>query len=84
MLKIIQIIYGISFLKVAFASTLHCLRAWCCEPLIPGLERRQRSVDLCEFKASLVCETSSRRARATQRPCLTHIPKNKKFNQNRI
>jgi hypothetical protein len=35
-------------------------------PLIPAF-RRQRQVDLCEFKASLVYRASSRTARATQR-----------------
>ena len=33
-------------------------------PLIPA-HRRQRQVDLCEFKASLVYTVSSRSARAT-------------------
>ena len=32
----------------------------------PSAPRRQRQVDLCEFKASLVCRLSSRTARATQ------------------
>jgi hypothetical protein len=35
-------------------------------PLIPAL-RRQRQVDLSEFKAILVYRTNSRTARATQR-----------------
>ena len=35
-------------------------------PLIPALGR-QRQVDLCEFKASLVYRVVSRTARATQR-----------------
>jgi hypothetical protein len=35
-------------------------------PLIPALGR-QRHVDLCEFKASLIYRVSSRTAKATQR-----------------
>jgi hypothetical protein len=34
--------------------------------LIPALGR-QRHVDVCEFKANLVCRVNSRTARATQR-----------------
>jgi hypothetical protein len=35
-------------------------------PFIPALERqRQRQVDLCEFKASLVYEADSRTARVS-------------------
>jgi hypothetical protein len=37
--------------------------------LTPAL-RRQRHVDLCEFKAKQVYRVSSRISRATQRPCL--------------
>jgi hypothetical protein len=45
--------------------------------LIPAL-RKQRQVDLCEFKASLVYRASFRTARATQKkPCLEK-PKIKK------
>ena len=39
-------------------------QAWC-TPLSPAL-RRQRQVDLCEFKASLVYIVSSRTTKATQ------------------
>ena len=38
---------------------------WLCRPLIPAL-RRQRQVDLCDFKASLVYIASSRQVRTTQ------------------
>jgi hypothetical protein len=53
--------------------------AWWCTPLILVL-RRQRRADLCEFKASLVYKSSSRRARATRR---NPISKNKKTNKNK-
>jgi hypothetical protein len=46
--------------------------------LIPALWRRQRQVDLCEFKAILVNRTSSRTARATQRN-----PVSRKQNKNK-
>ena len=39
---------------------------------------RQRLVDLCEFKASLVYRLSSRTAGATGRPCLKYSKKKKK------
>jgi hypothetical protein len=39
--------------------------AWWCMPLITAL-RRQRQVELCEFKASLVYIVSSRPTRATK------------------
>ena len=42
--------------------------------------RKQRQADLCEFKASLVYKSSSRRARATRR---NPISKNKKTNKNK-
>ena len=40
----------------------HYKHRWCHTPLIPAL--RQRQVELCEFKASLVYRVSSRAARA--------------------
>ena len=43
-------------------------------PLILALGR-QRQVDLCEFKASLVYRVSSRTAGATGRPCLEKTKK---------
>jgi hypothetical protein len=39
---------------------------WWSKPLIPA-PGRQRQVDLCEFKASLVYRVSPRTGRATQR-----------------
>ncbi|KAM7330605.1 hypothetical protein ACRRTK_009794 [Alexandromys fortis] len=33
---------------------------------------RQRPLDICEFKASLIYRVNSRTVRATQRPCLEH------------
>jgi hypothetical protein len=54
-------------------------------PLIPAL-RRQRQVNLCEFKVSLVYRVSSRTARATQRDSAlknkTNEPTNKSINQS--
>jgi hypothetical protein len=45
--------------------------------VIPAL-RRQRQVDLCKFKASLVYRVSSRTARATQKnPVSTNTKQNK-------
>jgi hypothetical protein len=55
-------------------------------PLIPVL-RRQRQMDLCEFKANVGYRASSWTARATQRnPVLikqTSKPKKKKVESNR-
>jgi hypothetical protein len=48
------------------------------ETLIPALER-QRQVDLCELKASLVYRVSSRIAKATQR---NPVLKNKQTNEH--
>jgi hypothetical protein len=45
-------------------------------PIIPAL-KRQRQVDLCEFKTSLVYRASSRTARVTQR---NPVSKNKNPN----
>ena len=46
--------------------------------------KRQRQVELCEFKASLVYRVSSRTARATQRnPVLKNQPTNQPTNQTR-
>ena len=44
----------------------HSGRLWWPTALIPAF-RRQRQVDLCEFKANLVYIVSSRTAGATQR-----------------
>jgi hypothetical protein len=46
--------------------------------LVVSAFRRQRQVDLHEFKASLVCIVSSRTARATQRTLLLKERKKKK------
>ena len=51
---------------------------WWRRPLILALGR-QRQVDLCEFKASLVYRASSRTAEATGRPCLEKTEKKKKL-----
>jgi hypothetical protein len=49
-----------------------------CMPLMPTLGR-QRQVELCEFKASLVYRVSSRTAKATQRnPFLKNKTKQQK------
>ena len=50
-------------------------------PLILALGR-QKQVDLCEFKASLVYIVSSRTAGATGRPCLKKT-KNKQTNKQK-
>jgi hypothetical protein len=62
--------------KFAFKTEYKNLRsqAWWYTPLILRL-RRQRQVDLCELKASLVYRVSSRTVRATQR---NHFSKNEK------
>jgi hypothetical protein len=44
--------------------------------------RRQRQVDLCEFKASVVYRVSSRTARATQRNPVSKNKKTKQMNKN--
>jgi hypothetical protein len=51
------------------------LTQWWHTPLIPGLER-QRHVDLCEFKASLVYRASSRAVKGTQRNSVLKIQPN--------
>jgi hypothetical protein len=52
---------------------VHAIKVYCCPkivaPLIPAL-RRQRQVDLNEFKASPVYRASSRTARTTQKSLL--------------
>jgi hypothetical protein len=50
--------------------------------LIPALGR-QRQVELCEFKDSLVYRASSRTAKATQRNPVSNKQTNKKPNQKR-
>ena len=50
-----------------------------CMPLIPAL-RRQRQMDLCQFKASLIYRVSSRTARAIQR---SPVLKKKKYEKKR-
>jgi hypothetical protein len=47
-------------------------------PSIPEFEK-QGQADLCEFEASLVYRINSRKARATQKPCL----KQNKTKQNK-
>jgi hypothetical protein len=44
------------------------VQRWC-TPLVPAL-RRQRQVDLCEFKVNLVYRGSSKITRHTEKPCL--------------
>jgi len=56
-------------------------RWWWCKLLIPAL-RRQRQVDLCEFKASLVYRVSSRTGRAAQRN-MSWTNKTKPMNQTK-
>jgi hypothetical protein len=51
--------------------------------LIPALGR-QGQADLCEFKTSLVCITSSRTARATQRNPVSNKTKLQKQNKPEI
>ena len=52
-------------------------------PLIPTL-RRQRHVDLCEFKASLVYRASSRTgSKATEKPCFEKPKGRKKEKKNK-
>jgi len=40
--------------------------AWAFDPVL----QRQKQVSLCEFKAGLVYRESSRKAKATKKPCL--------------
>jgi hypothetical protein len=47
--------------------------------LNPSIPRRQRQVDLCEFKASLVYRVSSRTVKATQRNPVLKNKTNKSF-----
>jgi hypothetical protein len=50
-------------------------------PLIPALAR-QRQVDLCEFKATLVYRVRSRSSRAkTEKPCFKKIKQTKQTNK---
>ena len=52
--------------------------------LIPALGRwRQRQVDLCEFKASLVYRVSSKTVRATQRNPVSENKTNKQKIKNK-
>jgi hypothetical protein len=58
-----------------FFKTYKIARWWLYTPLIPALWK-QRQVDLCEFKASLIYSVSSRSARATQRTLVSKKQKN--------
>jgi len=51
-------------------------------PLIPAPERQSQS-DLCEFKARLVYEASSRTARALQKSLVSKIQTNKNKKQEK-
>jgi hypothetical protein len=53
------------------------------ESLIPALGR-QRQADLCESEVSLVCRSSSRTARATQRNRVSDKQTNTQIHQKTI
>ena len=66
------------FEEFTFQKPIYLARQWGRTPLIPALVR-QRQVDLCEFKASLVYRANSKTVRAvTQKNPISKKTKNKK------